>query len=330
MKHYKLEELDFKNGSEEEQIRTRKIFEDLRDRALKNETLLEREKDFLCTCLKLSDLDDGNPANFKACDDFTFKELYLTYFYNNLSGPFYKTQKGKFREVTEQEKIRDFRNLMVISDQWHKQIEIENHQDQILQELSIETRRDLKKLDSKYSRLNRIFKKQKNDYRLKKDKIILQSKFIYLLVKSIIENNDSKDFEIPFSNEIIEFNIYSLVHIVSRHYAEPIKDNSEKTYHYDHFYPTELHIDLKNILIKIDSLNLIDINKTESINFRFKNVVYKLWIQKRFKQVKGKGNVQIYRVQTFYPVYLEEEINNLKDNYNEISIDDELTVFIIK
>lgn len=330
MNNYKPEELDFKNGSEEEQIRTRKIFEDLRDRALKNGRLLEREKDFLCTCLKLSNFDDGSLEDFRACDDYIFKELYLTYFHKNLSEPFYKTQKGKLREVTEQEKIRDFKTLMVISDQWHKQIEIGNHHDQILQELSIETRRDLKRLNIKYSGLNKIFQKQKDDYRLKKDKVILQSKFIYLLVKSVIENNNSKDFEIPFSNEVIEFNIYSLVHIVSRHYAEPIKDNPEKTYHYGHFYPTELHLDLKNILVKIDGLHLIDIKNTDNIYFKFKDIIYRLWIQKRFKQLKGKGNIPIFRIQTFYPVYSKEEIENLKDNYKEISIDGDLTVFIIK
>lgn len=330
MKHYKSEELDLKNGSKEEQIRTRKIFEDLRDKALGNKKLLEGEKDFFCTCLKLSDFDDGNPQDFITCNDFIFKELYLTYFHSNLSGPFYKAKKGRLIEVTEHEKVKDFRTLMIISDQWYKQIEIENHKELVLQELSIETRRDLKNLDLRYSGLNKIFKKQKDDYRLKKDKIILQSKFIYLLVKSVIENNDSEDFEIPFSNKIIEFNIYSLIHIVSRHYAEPIKDNPEKTYHYNHFYPTELHVDLKNILIKIDNLNLIDINNVDNICFEFKDIIYKLWIQKRFKQVKGMGNVQIYRIQTFYPIYSEGEINNLKENYNEIAINEDLNVFINK
>nr|WP_315142007.1 hypothetical protein [uncultured Flavobacterium sp.] len=330
-KHYPLHELDFKNASAEEQVRTRKIFEDLKKRVSDGETFIEREKDFFCTCLKLSQWDDGNINEFNICKDYEFKDLYLTYFHNNLEGPFVKVHKTKIIEVSQEEQIKDFAYLMKVADEWLKQIEIENHKNQILQELGFETRRDLKALSQKFSGLNRIFRKQKDDYKLRKDKIILQSKFIYLLVKSVLENNESKDFEIPFSNETIEFTIYSLVHIISRHYAEPIKQNEDKTYHYDHFFPTELHIDLRNILLVIDQLNLIDINKTDNIIFNFKGISYILYIQKRFKQVKGiKENVQIFRVQTFYPLYSQEDFEMLKNEYDENKINNELSVFIHK
>ncbi|MDL2143852.1 hypothetical protein QQY79_15095 [Flavobacterium tructae] len=329
--YYSLQELNFKNASLEEQKRTRKIFEDLKKRASAGQKFLEREKDFFCTCLKLSQWNDGNINEFDICKDYEFKDLYLTYFHNNLEGPFLKVHGTKIIEVSQEEQINDFAYLMKVADEWLKQIEIENHSDQILQELSIETRKDLKLLAQKFSGLNRIFRKQKDDYKLRRDKIILQSKFIYLLVKSVVENNESTDFEIPFSNEIIEFTIYSLVHIVSRHYAEPIKQNEDKTYHYDHFFPTELHIDLKNILIEIDTLNLIDIKKTDNIIFKFKGVSYKLYIQKRFKQVKGtKGNVQIFRIQTFYPLYSQKDFEMLQNDYTENIINNDLSVFIHK
>lgn len=330
-KHYPLEELDFKNGSEKEQIRTRKVFEDLKEKASNGETLLQREKDYFCTCLKLSQWDDGNVNDYDACKDYEFKDLYLTYFHNNLEGPFVKVRKGEVIEVPESEKIKDFAYLMSVADNWIKQIEIDNHNDPILQELCIETRRDLKTLSQKFSGINKIFRKQKDDYKLRKDKLILQSKFIYLLVKSVIENNESQDFEIPFSNETIEFTIYSLIHIISRHYAQPIKQNDDKTYHYDHFFPTELHIDLRNILLEIDKLKLIDINKTDNIIFKFKGVNYRLYIQKRFKQIKGiKGNIQIFRVQTFYPLYSDESIEMLNNDYVENKISNDLSVYIHK
>ena len=325
MKHYDVNELEIQEVSQREQIRTRIIFEDLKKRAIEGKKLLEREKDFLYIGLKLSELDDGKPEDFKACENNIFKELYLTYFHNNLSGPFFKHKKGQgLVEVGFREKIKDMSSLMRISDKWLVELKNDKHSDQILQEIGIETRRDLKVLEEKYPSLKRKFKKHQDDYRLKKDKIILQSKFIYLLVKSVIENNDSQDFEIPFSNEIIEFTIYSLVHIVSRHYAEPIKDNPDKTYHYDYFYPTELHLDLKNILTKIDSLNKIDVKQTDNIIFEFKNIKYQIWIQKRFKQVKGQGNVEIFRIQTFYPIYSEIEIKKIESEYEKTKADDEL------
>jgi len=330
-KNYRLDELDFKNGSEEEQIRTRKVFEDLEEKASKNKTLLQREKDFFCTCLKLSQWDDGNIKDYEVCKDYEFKDLYLTYFHNNLEGPFVKAYKTQLIEVSEQEKIKDFAYLMKVADEWIKQLEINNHGDPVMQELGIETRRDLKDLNQKFSGLNKIFRRHKDEYKLRKDKLILQSKFIYLLVKSVIENNESQDFEIPFSNETIEFTIYSLVHIVSRHYAQPMKQNNDKTYHYDHFFPTELHIDLRNILLEIDKLNLININQTDNIIFNFKGVNYKLYIQKRYKQIKGiKGNIQIFRVQTFYPLYSENSLETLKNDYIENNINDGLTLYTHK
>jgi hypothetical protein len=331
MKNYTVEELNLKNESEEEQVRTRKIFDDLKNRATDNKKFFEREKDFFCTCLKLSDLNDGKPEDFDVCKDSIFKELYLTYFHNNLSEPFYKHKKGNgIVQVGHHEKIKDFKILMNISDQWYEEIKIENHSDRILQELSIETRRELKDLDTKYPPLLRKFAKKQDDYRLKKDKIILQSKFIYLLVKSVIENNDEKDFQIPFSGEIVEFTIFSLVHIVSRHYSEAIKDNPDKTYHYENFYPTELHIDLNNILLEIDKANLIDINKTDNIIFKFRKIVYQLYIQKKWESRKGKGNIQIFRIQTFYPIYSELKLNGLAENFNEIELNQDLSVYTLK
>ncbi|WP_067148994.1 hypothetical protein [Pseudotamlana agarivorans] len=331
MKHYLPNELDFKDGSEKEQIRTRKIFEDLKQKAIDGKKLLEREKRFLCTGLKLTlKQSDGRPENFGFCDDFIFRELYLTYFHNNLEGPFYKAKKGKIVEVTQKEQVQDFKKLQIFSNKWQREIEKTNHKDQILQEVATETRKDLKELDKKYPRLVRKFRRQQDRYRLQKDKIIMQSKFIYHLTKSVIEDYEKSEFEIPFSGQTVELTIYSFVHIMSRHYSEHIKDKPEKTYHYDHFYPKELHLDLRNILTEIDKLNRIDISKTDNIIFEYKGVVYQLWIQKRTKQLKGKGNVSFNRIQSFYPIYNEEKINEIRTDYETVELYENLKVFIEK
>lgn len=327
-KNYTIDELDFKNDSEQEQIRTRKIFDDLKDKALKGEKLLEREKEFLCLSLKLTlNENDGKPEDFDFCKDFIFHELYLTYFHNNLAGPFFKAKKGKIVEVDLEEQGRDFKTLQNISDKWIKEIEKTNHKDQILQELSSETRIDLKALDKKYPNWFRKIKKNQNDYKLQRDKIILQSKFIYHLTKSVIENYNTEDFEIPFSSEIIEFTSYSLIHITSRHYSEPIKNNKEKTYHYKNFLPKELHINLKNILLKIDTLKVINIKNTDNIIFEYDGVVYQIWIQKKIKQIKGKGNVTFNRIQSFYPIYDKTQLKNIENDYEKLIIDNKLSLF---
>lgn len=331
MKHYRPDELDFKDGSEKEQIRTRKIFEDLKQKAIDGKKLLEREKSFLCTGLKVTlKQSDGRPENFAFCDDFTFRELYLTYFHNNLTGPFYKAKKGKLVQVTQKEQIQDFKKLQIFSNKWQTEIEKTNHKDQVLQELATETRKDLKELDKRYPKLIRKFRRQQDRYRLQKDKIVMQSKFIYHLTKSVIEDYDKSEFEIPFSGQTVELTIYSLVHIISRHYASHIKDRPEKTYHYDHFYPKELHLDLKNILTEIDKINRIDLNHTDNILFEYKEVVYHLWIQKRIKQVKGQGNVSFNRIQSFYPIYDEEKIKEIETNYEKVGLNENLKVYIEK
>lgn len=328
MKHFSTDELDFKDGSENEQIRTRKIFEELKQRGINDKKLLEREKDFLCLSLKLSlEKEDGKPEEFEFCKDFIFRELYLTYFHNNLSEPFFKAKKGKLVEVTHYEKVKDLKNLQIFSDKWQKVIEISNHKDQILLELTIETKRDLKELDIRFPRLVRKFRKQQDAYKLQKDKIILHSKFIYHLTKSVMEDYDKEQFKIPFSKQTIELTAYSYIHITSRHYAERIKDKPEKSFHYKNFYPKELHIDLKIILTEIDKLGLIDLNKTDNIIFQYDEVIYQLWIQKRTKQIKGEGNVIFNRIQSFYPIYNEEKITSINSDYKKSKINESLELF---
>lgn len=331
MKHFSPDELEFKEDSFAEQVRTRKIFEELKKRAIEGKSLLEREKRFLCFGLKISYIEtDGKPEDFTFCDDFIFRELYLTYFHNNLSGPFHKAKKGKIVEVSEKEQIKDFKLLQSFSNKWQKEIEFTKHKDQVLQELASETRKDLKELDIKYPKLVRRFRKQQDKYRLQKDKIIMQSKFIYHLTKTVIEDYDKKEFEIPFSGQIVELTIYSFIHIISRHYSEHIKDKPDKTFHYENFHPKELHIDLRNILTEIDKLNLINLNETDNLIFKFKEVVYHLWFKKWVKQIKGKADVEINRIQSFYPIYDENTISQINSDYEKVELSEKLKAFVKK
>ena len=329
MAHYSVEQLEIKDISEEEFFRTEKIYEDLKSKAKKGNLLLERQKEFLCISLKLSiNQKDGGLKKFEVCNDFIFKELFLTYFRNNLNEPFYKSKFGKIVEVTEKEKFIDLKILQKISDKWLEEIKFEKHTDLILQELAAETRKELKELEKKYPRLLRNFKKKQNDYRLQKDKIILQSKFIYLLTKRVKEDFNQEDFEIPFDGQILEFTSYSLIHIANRHYAEAIKNRDDKTYHYKNFLPDELHLNLKKILTEIDNEKLIDISKTNNIIFIYEEVVYHLWIEKKIKQIKGVGNVQFNQIQTFYPIYDAEKLEEINLLYKSHIISPQLSVYI--
>lgn len=56
---YSIDELNLKDSSEEEQIRTRKIFDNIKERSINELFISEHEKDFFCLGVKLSLLDDG-------------------------------------------------------------------------------------------------------------------------------------------------------------------------------------------------------------------------------------------------------------------------------
>lgn len=325
-KHYDIEELNLKNDSEEEQIRTRKIFEDLREKAVNGKLLLEREKEFLCTCFKLTDYeDDGNSKDFDACSNFKFKQLYLTYFSSALgSAEFYKAHKGTIYVVPEKEKFRDFKYLNRERNRWLKEIEKTNHSDQILQQLASETRTELKNHKKKLGKL--LFKRQKEKYAMQKDKYILHSKFIFLLVKQVFEDHERKDFEFEFLSHNIEIDSYSMIHIVNRHYAEIIKENPQKTYHIEDFEPDKLHIRLKDILKRIEKSGIIQPAEIEKLAFEYKNKIYRVWIKKRKKNVKGQGEIEFYRLETFYPIEDKGELEDLSNNYELIPVDVELKI----
>ncbi|PIF47475.1 hypothetical protein CLU96_4531 [Chryseobacterium sp. 52] len=330
MKHYTQQELEHGGNSEEEQKRLRMIFEDLKQKALTKKLLLEREKEFLCTSINHSLIkSDGNPEDFDFCEDYIFRGLYLTYYGQSENGPFYKPHGTTIIQVSESEKKKDLQKLDKIAKEWEKTINITNHKEQLLQDLSSEIRQeDLKGLNKKFPKLIRKLKRKNEAFIYEKRKLLLHSKFIYLMVKSISQNFDSIDFEIPFSKSTIEITPYSFVHIINRHYAEKIKNKPDKTYHYKNFYPKELHLDLKNILLEIDKHNIIDLNTQDNFIFIYDNVTYHIWIQKRNKQIQGKkGNIEFFRLQSFYPIYDKTELE-IKLNYSEYKINDRISLFI--
>jgi len=327
---YELDDLILRDDSEEEQVRARGIFEDLRNKALNGADLLEREKEFFCTCLKLTDLEeDGNPEDFEACSNFIFKQLYLTYFSSALgAAEFYKAHKGGIYMVPEKEKIADFKYLQRECNRWQKVIETTNHPDQIKQQIASETRTELKNHKKNSGRL--FFNRQKKRYAIQRDKHILHSKFIYLLVKQVIENHSEADFEFEFLGQNVEIDSYSLIHIINRHYAAIIKDNPQKTYHVEDFEPDQLHIRLKDILHRIDGSDLMDASGMEKLAFVFKGKKYRVWIKKRTKHVKGKGAMEFFRLETFYPIEDYGELDDLSTNYDLNPIDEDLQLYVKK
>ncbi|KGL58373.1 hypothetical protein [Polaribacter sp. Hel1_85] len=326
---YKIEDLDFKSNIEGEQKRTRKIFEDLKDKSLNNEKLTEHEKDFFCLGVKGSNLDDGKLKDYSSCENYRFKDIYLSYL-KDLSG---KSTYEKVRGVgiynpSSFEIKKDLAFLESVKNKWQKTISVTNHSEKLLREISKETRTDLKKIEKNKGKL--LFNRDKKKYLLNKTATLLQSKYIYCISLQIFELFDSTEFVIKLNNQEIEIDEYSIIHILNRHYAQITKTNPTKSFHNEDFEPKYLNKRLRDIFIEIENSGLYSGDSIRKITFKFNNVDYQIWANERTKQVKNNGNIKFNRLETFYPLTDLEELNKLKNDYELLEINEELSIYLKK
>lgn len=326
---YSITELDLKDNSEQEQIRTREIFENIQERCKNEELISEHEKDFFCLGVKLSLKDDGKIEDYACCDNYKFKMIYLSYFHDLSGNGNYEKVKGKtIYKVGEKEKNKDILYLSQVANSWLNIVNTINHTDELLKQISKETRKELKELEK--NKVMLIFRKDKERYRLNKKRILLQSKYIYCTALLIFEMFDNKDFILKLNGEDIEINEYSIVHILNRHFSEITKQNFDKSYHGEDIKPKFFNKQLKEIFDIIENSGLFENESIRHINFNYKGVNYAVWINERIKQIKGKGNIQYNRLETFYPIEQKEEINKLATNYDCHQISDEVGVYTKK
>lgn len=329
---FKVAELNLKNDSEEEQVRTRKIFEELKERVKNGQQLSEHEKDFFCMGVRLSLLNDGQIEDYTCCGNYEFKFLYLIYFHDLKGGSaFYKPQGTSLTRVEPREEQKDLAYLYNEAEEWEKLIQKTNHSEQLLQQLSAETRNELKNLDKQPEFSNNQFARGSFRYDYKKQAILLHSKYIYCMALEIFETYNQEDLILNINGQTIEFNEYSLVHILNRHYSELTKQYSTgKTFHNEDFMPRILSIQLKEILKIIDASKILNGKPIDKIGFQMKGIDYLLWSSEETKSLKGQGNIKYRRLNTFYPVTDDVEIEKIKTENVLKKISDEISVYVPK
>lgn len=326
---YKIEELYLFNDSLEEQERTRIIFENLKYKAIKGEELSEHEKDFFCQGVKLSKLDDGKIEDYTCCNNFKFKITYLSYFQDLTGLGQYEKVKGTSLYHPDRKEIdRDIEYLKKESISWNSIISTTNHENELLQQISKETRNDLKIIEKSKGRL--LFRRDKVKYILSKRATLLQSKYIYCMALQIFEMFDRKEFFIKLNGFDIEINEYSIIHILNRHYSEITKPNSSKSFHIEDFEPKYLNKQIGAIFQEIENSGFYKDSAINRISFRYKNIDYNIWVNERTKQVKGQGNVSFLRLETFYPIVDQKELSDLIDKFDLKQINNDLSVYIMK
>ena len=324
---YSIKELTVPIDSDRREKRSREIFLDLKDKASKGEPLSEHEKNFLYEGIRFSIYNEGKVTDYPACENSIFKDTYL-YYYSDLTGGsiYYKPVKGKAIEVPFAEARQDLDYLIDEAKKWLVEIKKTNHKEELIQQISKETREQIKDLDSSPEIKNDIYAKGKFIYRYKQWSLLLNSKFVYLTCIEIIETLTIFPYQLELNSTQIEFNEFSLIHIIMRHFAETTKKfETEKSYHSEDFNPRHLALDLENIFQRIESKTTVD--SINNVIFEFKGGLYDIWIKERTKSIKGKGNVRFHRIETFYPIIEESKLEKIKTDFIKIEINEELYYF---
>jgi len=328
---YTPDELVFNSDTIEEEKRVHRMLDDLFRLAENGNLLSEHEKEFLCRSIKTS---ENVPVKIEDCDycqNFYFKYLFLTY-WHDLSGKseFTKLKYGKYVCVSENEKENDFKKLKSIANDWLGIISIENHSEELHKQISKEARDNLKKLfkGTKIDYLSPLIEITKNN--LPKFTSLLHTKYIYCMALLILEKYSPNDLSFNLNDYQIEINEYSIIHILTRHYAKSVQTSSKKSFHNENFHPSLLIYKIKDIFNTIDESSLLKGYPINNIAFKFKNEVYMVHIKVKTKQIKNIGNVKYNRLETFYSLTDPNKLKKLYKKHILHMIDENLGVFIEK
>lgn len=326
---YQISELKINPNADfdSEQIRTRRIFLALKIKAIANDYLTEHEKEFFYGGVKYSLLDDGKIEDYECCDNPKFKFIYLTHA-RDING-FKKNKVTKpirnFEYIVKRKEIKkDLYYLTKKAREWKMIVKTNFHKEVLLQHSVKETREDLKELRKLPKYKNNIQGIHTPSYIAKENSILLNSKWLYCVALEIFESLDSSDFISEINGIKIEFNEYSLIHIVNRHFAKILKQyDTKKSFHYDLFKPRILSTQIKEIITFIDSSTLLKDKAIDKIAFQIDGIDYIIYTSE-----KVRGNAIYRRLNTFFPVDNINDKNILIENYNLESLNERFSVYV--
>ena len=166
----------------------------------------------------------------------------------------------------------------------------------------------------------------KREYQIKF--ITLHSWFLYLKVICFFQELGSEEIIIPNEKHDIVIDSYVYIHVLFRHFAENVTNYQiDKTFHFDQsnisheWLPNQIkhHIETFFLIVPVSEFN------ERFISMKLKGNFYEIWFREMQKSVKGE-NLEFLRVQSFYPVSKEKDLNKIKA-MNEIVVNAELSYF---
>lgn len=296
---------DFKT-EEEYQI----FLHGLDDRVRKGDTLTLDEQTFICKCITYD-----YQKTLAFCDDLRFKRLFLKHFDSTLNCYILPNHEKE--------------DLSVFLNEWEEVVKKENHKENLLKVLAIETRLELKKILPNFNLFDKIFRRK--EYRARQHEIVGYSKFAYIKIKSIFSHIGNNKVETTLNGSQIEIDEYSLAHIYMRHYAEQVRpyDTEDKSYFTPEIEIEKVPFVIKTIIDVIEASGIYSTNDISNISVKYEDRDYKIYCKEMKKQVKGGSIAIVNRVNTFYPIELKQDIDKLL-NYNLHKINSQLSVYLKK
>lgn len=309
----------------------KKVFDSIHHKITRKQPLSQMEREFFCKNLFDLNIFGRAPFDWKSfefCESSNeiFKSLYLQYWHDHNGVKEHRNAVGNIIAPTE--KIFHVEYLKKVADNWKRLISDKRHPDQIFLKIAKETTDEIKKFNKKPIFRPYGYLVQNFYYKGQLRKLLLRSKYIFLITTEIFEEYGSPVI-LSLNGFQIELDEVSLNHILNRHYAFAEKQIEEnKSFHTKLIPPRKLIELLKKIFEKIEKSNLYNGEPVNRINFVYNDQPFGIWINKRNKQVAGRGNVEFFRLKTFFPIGWEKELNQIKSETDLITIDDELSVFI--
>lgn len=299
------------------------VVTDLATRLMNNEVMSDAEIEAACGIVRWSRPEDSisfiNLASIPRAQDYIFKNLYLIYS-QDLEGQYGISKFDGL--VSMEEKREDVIRLNEYHSAWEKVISTNRHKNNVLLNLIVdEVNNELS--DIEYLKTSKQISNE--EYLYKRKSTVLHSKYLYIKIKALFDEMQFNEILITYAGQTIELNMWSVVHILNRHYAGLIKQyDTKKSFHTDKAIPLfEDPSVLKNLLEQIGTR---DDFKTEQIKFiplKFNGKMYAVYTEVKKKHVNGK-ELEYNRLQTFYPIEDPKEIDRVTNNFEKISISEQL------
>lgn len=267
----------------------------LLERYHNGDNLTLRERDILCTSLH-----QEYRSEYPICDDSRFNRLYLSHFDAGING--YSLSEDAQNQ------------LNVFATDWESKIwDDVMSEDRVYIETRKETRDTIKKMRKAHGVLC------ESEIAQKQIEIILRSKNTYIKVKRVLESLGANELVLNMGEEEVHIDEYTLIHSFFRHYSELTKQFDDNKSYFTPEIPTEQlpNILLDNILKPIEKAKVFRQYLPQSIFIKYFGRLFRIYFNS--KSVDN-GNRTVKRVNTFYPVDQEKDLEASKQlTYRKIN-----------